>query len=641
VAQIFQWFGLALLNMSNKKNHMKNIFYLSFLLLTAVISTAQSPGGVAGSVLWLKANTGATPAAWTDNSSSGNSFAQTVFGNRPVLANNVFNYNAALRFDGSNTFMTRSAPTGFPENSDNRTSFVVARSSSTLGYRWILAYGTPGCSPCNATFQVGTNATGLTTAFYGSELTFPNYWNTDPNTNGALGSFVMEAGTGYNYDRGNLLNSNFLGVLTATSINGVIGALTSVPDEVWQGDIGEILLFNAALTTADRNRVEAYLALKYGFTLGSPASPINYTASDGTTVYWTGTALYQHDVFGIGTDNGTALVQTQSNSMNTGNGDGTGQSGKGNLVISTASPFSNNQFLVIGNDAGTLNEQAILAGQAPIIAVGSQRVTRNWSVQNTNAAGAVDCSFDAAGLSLSGGVVPDNYRLMIDQDGDGDYNTGTINYIKPVSIAGNLINFTGVTFSGNAIFTLITQASVLLPAIWQGFTVTLQKNKATLNWKTSNEVEVDRYIAEYSVSGVGYLPFATVAAKNSAGLNSYTITQENLPAGIRYYRIKRADKDGKFQLSDVKSVRAGGGSTVIIKSNPVKGRIELVIDVPQPQTATIRVVSTTGKILVQQNNGLSAGSNSISTNITTAAAGTYLLQVQLAGEIINKKIIKL
>ena len=214
--------------------------------------------------------------------------------------------------------------------------------------------------------------------------------------------------------------------------------------------------------------------------------------------------------------------------------------------------------------------------------------------------------------------------------------------LTPASLTGNLLQFTNITLPDAAIFTVITQASAALPATWEGFTVTLQKNKASLTWKTSSEINVDRYIVEYSANGINYSTAGTVAARNSAGLNTYSLVQENLPLGVRYYRIRRVDKDGQFQLSEVKSVRAGGLSTVVLKANPViKGRLEMIIDVPQNQTAVIRVVSTTGKVIIQQNTGLSTGSNNIGTDISRAAKGTYILQVQLANDVINKKFVRL
>ncbi|MEO5592177.1 MAG: hypothetical protein ABIR15_15100, partial [Chitinophagaceae bacterium] len=424
---------------------MKRIFYLSLFLLSNVILFAQTPGGIGGSVLWLKGNTGASPSLWTDNSTSANNFT-ALPASQPVLATNVFNYNAALQFNGSSTFMTQPAPANFPVGNADRTIFVVANATDVTGYRWIFVYGSPGTG--SATCQVGNNAGGISNAFYGVELTTAPYWNAVANITGGMSAFTLNSNTGNQFDRGNLINQVVFTTLTATSINGIIGALDPSPQEVWAGSIGEVIMFNTALSYTERNRVESYLALKYGFTLDSTANHLNYTASDGTTVYWTGSAIYQHDVFGIGTDNGTALTQTQSNSMNSGAGDGTGKTGMGNLVLSTGTALADKQFLMIGNDAGVLTEHLIVATEAPVIAEGSQRVVRNWKVQNTGAAGPVDLSFDITGLTLTGGNTASNYRLMIDQDGDGDYfNTGTQNFVKPVSFTGNRLNFSGVTLS--------------------------------------------------------------------------------------------------------------------------------------------------------------------------------------------------
>lgn len=637
---------------------MKKIFYVFLFVLLNTTMFAQAPGGVAGSVLWLKANAGVTASGgvvdtWNDNSPQANHFTQSTAANKPALTPNVYNFYSALDFDGANSFMVQPTPTGFPAGNADRTIFVVATAGVSAGYRWIFAYGSP-FTGTDVTCQTGNFDGALTNAFFGSTADmkssddvlnpyWASYWDNVKNSNGALASYTLNGTNETQYHAGLPINTKTVSAtLTATSVNGIIGALTPTPIETWWGSIGEILMFNTALTDPERNQVESYLALKYGFTLGSATTPINYVASDGITTYWTGTAAYQHDIFGIGNDIGTALAQTTSNSINTGSGDGTGQNGMGNLILSAAS-LSDKQFLMIGSDSADIaTEQTIGAGEAPAGTVGSKRVARNWRVQNTGGVGAVDLSFDMTGLIYTGGATASNYRLMVDQDGDGNYNTGTLSYLTPAAVTGNLLQFTNITLPDEAVFTVLTQVSATLPAVWEGFNVSLQKNKATLTWKTSSEINVDRYVAEYSQNGVTYLTAGTVTAKNSAGLNVYTLVQENLPAGIRYYRIKRIDKDGQFQLSEVKSVRAGGLSTVVLKANPVvKGRLDMIIDVPQNQTAVIRVVSTTGKMIVQQNTGLSTGSNNISTDISRAAAGTYILQVQLANEVINKKFVRL
>jgi Secretion system C-terminal sorting domain len=620
---------------------MRKIFYLLLTSLTTSSLFAQTPGGVSGSVLWLKGNTGASPTTWTDNSTFLNHFTSPG-GNQPVLTTNVFNFNSAMGFDGTSSYMSKLTPSGFPAGNSDRSIFVVANAAATGGFRWIFVYGSP-FSGSDVTCQMGNSGGNLVNAYFGSsaDINSSNYWDAAGNSNGALASFTLNSNLETQYDRGSLLNSQTVtATLLATSLNGVIGALTPAPQEVWNGNIGEVIMFPTALTNADRNRVESYLALKYGFTLGA-GTAVNYVASDNTTVFWTGSIPFQHDVFGIGTDNGTALTQIKSNSMNSGNGDGTGQNAKGNLVLSTGTALADKQFLMIGNNAGALTEHTIATGEGNVLTVGSKRVLRNWKVQNTGTVGAVGLSFDTTGLTLSGGSVLSNFRLMLDTDGDGDFTTGASSFYIASSATGNQLNFTGVTLTNNTVFTLITQTASLLPAIWQGFTVTLDKTKALLVWKTSDEVNVDHYTVEYSTDGISYLPLGTVAAKNGAGINTYSISQDNLPGGTRYYHIKRFDKDGRIQISDIKSIRVGTQNSLLLKSNPVtKGKLELNIDVDQNQNAIIRILNINGKILAQQNTGLSNGVNAVSTNISGLSAGVYFLQVQLGTQIINKKFVR-
>jgi hypothetical protein len=616
---------------------MRKIFYSCLFFVIAAHLSAQTPGGLSNSVLWLRADVGATPAAWVDQSPGANNFSQATPLNQPVLNTNVFNFNPALTFNGS-SLLGQDAPTGFPTNNSDRTIFVVANATGTTGYKWVFVYGTTGT--IGGTCQVGNHDAALGTDFYGNDFEYTNYWDAAPNLNGALTGFTLNAGTASQYDRGNLLQSQAITGLSAPSAHAVIGAINTSAAETWQGNIAEVIVFNIALTDAQRNQVESYLALKYGFTLGNSTTPISYTASDGLTAYWNASTNWQNDVFGIGTDVNAGFQQIQSNSTNSGTGNGAGQYAKGNLVLSVAAPLTDGQFLMIGNDAGALTEQLIGPGEAPAVAVGSQRLARNWQSQNNNGVGVVNLSFDTVGLTLTG-QLPADFRLMIDTDGDGDYTTGTV-FVAPASITGTQINFTGVNLPFNSVFTLITQAAALLPAVWQSFVVTAEKNKATLVWKTSDEVNVDYYSAEYSTDGVTYKAAGTVTAKNGAGTNTYSLVQDNLPAGIRYYRIKRVDKDGRFELSSVKSIKVVGVNTVSLRSNPVTtGKLDLTIDLQQSQEVIIRVMNTDGKILVQQHIGLPAGSNTVSTNIAGIARGAYFLQVQLGRQLINKKFARM
>ncbi|MEP6751015.1 MAG: T9SS type A sorting domain-containing protein, partial [Bacteroidota bacterium] len=408
-------------------------------------------------------------------------------------------------------------------------------------------------------------------------------------------------------------------------------------------NIAEIIyLQDSTITPLRQNQIESYLAFKYGTTQGSTTAPINYTASDGTTIFWTANTKYQNDVFGIGKDSLSALLQIKSNSVNSGSGDGTGQSAKGNLVLSANTDLLDKRFLVIGNDAGSLAQHIIASGEANALAVGSTRIIRNWKVNNTGAVAGVSISFDTTGLNKQTGVAVNSYALMISNSGDDTYQ-GTLSFIAAASITNNKILFPTVTFANGAVFTLITNnVNVALPAVWLGFTAEAVSGNGVLNWKTSDEINVDRYTVEHSFNGVGFSAIGSVAANNNTGVNNYNFTDAGLTAGNHYYRIRRTDKDGKGEYSDIKTIKiVTAGANVQIRPNPVSGSTLVVgVSVAQSSKTNLQVMAVDGKVMMQQNVILAAGNNILNINIGSVPPGIYLLQVQLTDGIVTKKFIR-
>ena len=83
------------------------------------------------------------------------------------------------------------------------------------------------------------------------------------------------------------------------------------------GDIPEFILFDAPLSSQQQQRVDSYLALKYGLTLDQ-TTPTDYLASDGTTQMWdadlSSASTYNHNIAGIGRDDDSGLGQVKSRS---------------------------------------------------------------------------------------------------------------------------------------------------------------------------------------------------------------------------------------------------------------------------------------------------------------------------------------
>lgn len=206
------------------------------------------PTDIAGCELWLDASQivglsdGDPVATWPDESGNGNNAAQVNPGSRPTFQTNELNLLPVVRFGGVlNIPYTSSGP---------NTIFVVGATTGGSGYQCHVAVGGPNVY---ARFA-GGNWGGIAT---GSELNsgetnlipkiltavWHNYDDVDLYTNG--GSFVnVTAGIGY---------------YTSAGIIGQDGSGSQLT-----GDIAEIIVYNSALGTTDRQTVEAYLATKYG-----------------------------------------------------------------------------------------------------------------------------------------------------------------------------------------------------------------------------------------------------------------------------------------------------------------------------------------------------------------------------------------
>ena len=642
-----------------------NNFVLDEITLVKSKGISPEPGLAYSQVsLWAKANSivssdGTPVGLWTNSNANSNNLSQASAGALPTFQNdaaNNINFNPIVNFNANNGQFMQTV-SGFSGTASHTavTAYIVARlASSSQNDKNILIE--PQAS--SQTVKVTLNNAGRISWTAGA----------DPNSGGGFGNTVTTPNNSidvnvptvwsFSKDNSNTANGNKQdirkngvviatgsGTSTFTGNNSNFGLTNG--GQFFSGDIAEVIyMLDSAVTPAKQNKIESYLALKYGTTLGSQSAAVNYTASDGTTVFWPGASVaanakFQRDVFGIGTDSASGLVQTISNSVNSGSGDGTGQSGKGNLVLSTSNTLLDKRFLMIGNSGASLAQQVIASGNALII--GSTRVGRNWKVDNTGSVGGVTLSFDTTGLgNQSGGAAVNKYALLISNSGDTTYS-GTVSFFNATSASGKKIVFSGVTLADGATFTVITNnLNTALPAVWLGFTVEAVSGNALLKWKTSDEINVATYTVEHSFNGVSFTSVGSVAANNNSGVNNYSFTHVGLTPGIHYYRIRRTDKDGKFELSDIKSIKiTATGANVQVRPNPVTGStLVLAVSIQQSNKSNVQVTGVDGKVIAQQAINLTAGNNIVNINIASVPPGIYLVRVQLADEVVTRKFIK-
>ncbi|RYE22046.1 MAG: T9SS type A sorting domain-containing protein [Sphingobacteriales bacterium] len=126
---------------------------------------------------------------------------------------------------------------------------------------------------------------------------------------------------------------------------------------------------------------------------------------------------------------------------------------------------------------------------------------------------------------------------------------------------------------------LVDFVGVVLPVTLLEFSAKAQGNRVTTTWKTSQELNSDRFEVEHSVDGIRFEKFGTIAAAgNSTVARHYTLEHLNPVAGMNYYRLKQIDKDGEFTHSGILRVLFNNGqSGPLVFPNPVRDRLTVVL----------------------------------------------------------------
>jgi hypothetical protein len=676
---------------------MKN-FYVSLLtFLLAGVLRAQSPGGVSTNLsLWLKADNTSTLSpttgslnSWTYSNNS-NQFTATV-GTQPTVVANAFNFLPAINFSGSQLMVGPSGPgaTGapIPAGSLAYSIFAVWSSPQPVGSAnmrvwvqrpnsnagdnnfdgtslWLYPSGGTASVPFNTAIptygdqpEISPYVTGVTSApayntgilTYAPNTPYISQLNLlNQNTNDLELMDQTNYGTGPGVTSTDPAGNATVNRVLVDAANLLGARSTTAGDEPFVGNLAELVVYSGPVSGVARNQVFSYLSLKYGIPLNG-----SYVSSAGTTTwdavanasYGFNSANYNHFVFGVGLDNTSGLNTTQSNSLSTGSGSGSGQSGLGNIVLANPRPMADQSFMLVGSDNAGFAETA---SNVPVVAAGSQRLTTQWLVQNTGTIGVVDLSFDFTGITTTGTVgTSTDFRLVLDNDGDGDFTTGTQTYCQPSYWVGNVANFSHVTLTSSSkiVMMMISKASAgtPLPVNWVSFTAKASGTDVDLNWQVSANQNAKVYEVQRSSDGTNFTTIGEVA--NQADLQSYDFVDANAGSGTHYYRILEVDLDGKSIYSKIVSVNLSAADfTIRVLNNPVvASNTEAQLELSSAEGGNVQLeVWTLAAIRVgafQQ--AISAGTSTVRVPLTGLAAGTYVVKVQVNGTKRVLQVVKL
>lgn len=195
-----------------------------------------------------------------------------------------------------------------------------------------------------------------------------------------------------------------------------------------------------------------------------------------------------------------------------------------------------------------------------------------------------------------------------------------------------VFNLAGFTDIGSDNFPVIT----ILPVKLIGFSGSINNGLVTLSWETENEQNFSHFeIERKGASGGNFQKVGTKTALNGSGRNNYSFADNisNLSENVVYYRLKMLDLDGKFNYSQTILVRKDGKalSGIKVSPNPVINGTDATLRFNSSVNATIniRVVDMTGRTMLEQQNRISQGVNSVTiNNIRTLQSGMYIVQMK-------------
>ena len=139
----------------------------------------------------------------------------------------------------------------------------------------------------------------------------------------------------------------------------------------------------------------------------------------------------------------------------------------------------------------------------------------------------------------------------------------------------------------------------VLPIKLIRFNAEINSNNVELFWSTASEINNDFFTLEKSKDGINWSAFAEQpGAGNSNTILNYKGLDYNPYQGVSYYRLKQTDFDGKFEYSNIISIKNINKSSISISPNPFN--YQLIVDGISSKNI-IKIYSADGKLIFKGN----------------------------------------
>jgi hypothetical protein len=646
-------------------------FLFPLLLLSATIAHTQNPGGVNTNLqFWIKGDYSASKMVfqagkvreWIDEKSTfkitnGTAAQRPIWSDGSATGSSVdsLNYNPHVTFSASGTnFLSNTATT--PDLLGTSGSIFVV-SNMDAGSKSAVTYYSNNLFryQVKPNFRVqtsdGINVVAPINTMLGYTSDFSSLYNS-PRSNARIVTskgFATTLASKRNGTPYAITNNNTAPFCPGIAAGTFVGA-NPTNSEYFDGRIAEVIFYNTTLADDNIRKVESYLAIKYGVTLNPNGLDITngYVNSSGTSLYSRGVdgTTYWNRIIGLGRDDNSALLQKQSHQY-----DDSLRLYSGSLAATnaanTTSTIANNTFIMMGSNNGKLCEDAATAFEKPT-SPSTVRLDREWKMINTGYTTPYIIHIKMAaciGSYWNGGVI----TLLADDDGNftnaTEIATGTSGVTITPNIPSNSITVTidpvasGGMFPTNGTPKYITLQArdPLLPSHVLHFEASKQNNVVQLKWDTDNEIGIDHFEIEKSITGYDWSPIAHVKSKGVAISGSHYEATDNSPFAnnsILYFRIKEVYSNNTSLYSAIRILHLKNSISIIPSIVTNKANISFSITSVRP---TIKVFNTGGSEVKPP---ISMYENGASLHAELLPPGIYMVIVNTGGSISYGKFMK-
>lgn len=556
------------------------------LVFLCCITVAQSPGGVSTNITsWFKANTQTVGNILpnTNNNTAVNewkselgnlSVTQGTASKQPLFLANYnatanFNFNPSLQFASSQTKGLINSTSSLDLLGNNGTYFLVLNTTRETGVTSSTCFthisgGTGARYQAKADYRIQTGISSgygyvadldpTTTTYNAAGIPAITYQRSS-----AIVLTSRSAGPSFRARRNADTTVLASGSNYYPAVSSGIGiGFNSGGGEATSSAMAEIITYDTYLSDADVNKVETYLAVKYGITLGQnntftqPVGPTDYTSSGGTVI-WSAVANtgYGKCITGIGRDDGSLLLQKQSKSVHDSalvylyNGNTAGVFPEMNDGNASAISF-NSSFLLFGDNGLTTNLTNC---------VYNSKITsmkRVWKVQKSGRMAGVTLAVDAGSVNA---LVK---NLLVSTDPAFPEGSTTI---YPLQTANGKL-YTPVTLSSDQYFTFATDSlNVLMTVTQPGCTI-----------KGTAAATVTGSVSPYAYSW-NTTPAQTTATATGLSGGSYLLTVTTASGCAASYPVALTPAAGPVITASASQTDICENTTITLNASALSGAV--------------------------------------------------------------------